>query len=411
MLSTLSSTTQNPGVPITNISWPARFKPATVHCTNGKLGLTPTELPISHDYKRNDATMSSVGKMKEKSTSIIVSQNSRVGASEENVKNESPFTLEEIADVGRGAMMNVAAIADKITSVASAGDIDEIGDSFASLLNSAREYDPKNFKGNKGFLGFFRKKVASVKNRYQTIDRQVDQLISETDNRIGLFKTRIGDLANLYEQNQKYHGELASIRHEMQERIAWMKENVPEVQESDSFSAQKRADWLASIDYAEKRADDLQRAMILSEQQAPQIRLMAMNSSGLVQKFSEIKSTTIPVLKNAFGLYILNIEQEKGAKFANEVDNLTNKTLIENSKKLGENTATIHKSLSRSTIDIGTLEETQKVLIASISSVEQIHNEMRQRLMSERPKLEQLSKDLTLRLSGPKNTQDPKRLT
>ena len=311
----------------------------------------------------------------------------------------TPFTIQEVGQAGQDSMVATANVADKITAIARSGDIDEVGKSLSGLLSAARQYDPSSFaKG--GFLGFFRKKLQDVRSHFQTVDSQVDQLVNETDQRISLFRNRIGDLEQLYNQNEAYHAELEAKIKNIVDRVEWMKQNVP-VPGTNGATAQSVADWNAIITYAGKRADDLRRAQVLSEQQGPQIKLMAMNSAGLVQKFSEVKTTTIPILKNAFALYILNEEAGKGAAFADSIDDLTNKTLQENAKKLGQNTVAINKSLSRSTVDLDTLRLNHAELLKSLDSVTQIQTEMKDRLAKESPQIEQLSQDLVKRLASP----------
>lgn len=308
------------------------------------------------------------------------------------------MTTAEIGELGKSQALAVAGIADKITHVARAGDIDEVGKALNGVLMVAKEYDPSVFKGG-GLFGLFKKKAQEIKNHFAHVDSQVDQLVHEADSRIALFQGRVGDLEHLYEDNEARYHELAKVIVEVEARIEWMRANPPAVDVTDSFSAQHLADWNAVADYATKRCDDLRRAQMLAQQQGPQIRLMAQNSGALVMKFSEIKTTTIPVLKNAFALYILNIEQEKGAKFAASIDDLTNATLLANAKKLGQTTVAVQTSLARSTIDLSTLQQTQADLLKSLGDVQRIRSEMQTRLAAERPQLEQLSQQLAQRLS------------
>ena len=310
-----------------------------------------------------------------------------------------PFTPQEAGEMGKTAGLAVAGIADKITGIARAGDIDEVGKALGGLLIAAKKYDPSSFKKGGGLLGFFKVKVQELKNQFATVDSQVDQLLRETDNRIALFKGRIGDLQALYDENERRYHEVADIIADAEQRILWMEDNLPPVDASDSFSAQQLSDWKAAIDYAKKRVDDLRRVQILCQQQGPQIKLMAQNAGALVMKFGEIKTTTIPVLKNAFALYILNMEQEKGAAFATAIDDLTNETLTRNSKKLGQTTVAVQTSLARSTIDLKTLQETQADTIKALDDVQRIRAEMQTRLQQERPQLEALSQQLAQRLS------------
>lgn len=311
-----------------------------------------------------------------------------------------PFTMEEATQLGKTTGLAVAGIADKITGVARSGDIDELGKSLGGLLMTAKQYDPSQFTKSGGFLKFLGlgSKIQEIKNHFATIDSQVDTLLSETDKRISLFSGRIGDLKALYAENEQRYHEAGDAIVDIDRRTAWMEANKPAVDAGDSFSAQHLADWNAVIDYAKKRADDLRRVQVLCQQQGPQIQLMGQNSGALVMKFGEIRAMTIPVLKNAFALYILNIEQEKGAKFAEAIDDMTNQTLMANSAKLGQTTVAVQQTLSRSTIDLATLQKTQADTIKALDDVQRIRADMQTRLAAERPQLEALSQQLAQRL-------------
>jgi uncharacterized protein YaaN involved in tellurite resistance len=311
----------------------------------------------------------------------------------------APFTVMEIGEFGKGPAMAAAGIADKITAIARAGDMDEVGKGLNSLLITAKKYDPSQFKKGGGVFGFFKVKVQELKNQFATVDSQVDQLMHETDSRIGLFKGRIGDLETLYNDNEARYHELGAKAEEAERRIAWMEDNRPAVDQADPFSAQRLNDWNATIDYAKKRVDDMRRGQALCQMQAPQIKMMQSNSAALVMKFGAIKTDTIPALKNAFALYILNLEMEKGADFAKAQDDLTNQTLAENARKLGVTTVKVQTALSRSSIDLATLQTISAESIKAIDDVQRIRAEMQTRLQSEAPQITALTQQLTQRLT------------
>jgi uncharacterized protein YaaN involved in tellurite resistance len=312
-----------------------------------------------------------------------------------------PFSMMEVGDFGQAPLAASAGIADKITSIARAGDMDEVGKGLNSLLITAKKYDPSQFKKGGGIFGFFKVKVQELKNQFATVDSQVDQLVHENDSRIALFKGRIGDLESLFTDNENRYHELGAKADEAEHRIAWMEDNRPAVDQADPFSAQRLNDWNATIDYAKKRVDDLRRGQALCQLTAPQIRMMQTNSAALVMKFGAIKTDTVPALKNAFALYILNLEMEKGADFAKAQDDLTNETLVANAKKLGVTTVKVQTTLSRSSIDLATLQTISAESIKAIDDVQRIRTEMQTRLQQEAPQIAALTQQVTQRLAQP----------
>jgi uncharacterized protein YaaN involved in tellurite resistance len=311
---------------------------------------------------------------------------------------QAPLSITEISQMGGTTLVKTAAISGKITSVAKAGDMDELGKLVGQLLIKAKEYDPSKL-GKGGILGWFRKSKQQLLNHYQTVDQQVGGLVIEVDKRVGFFRGRVADLEEMFNANEEYHEELGQTIAAMQERVEWMRSNQPVVDEADAFSAQKAADWQQVITFAEKRIDDLRRGQMLSEQTGPQIKLMAMNSIALSQTFDDIKVTTIPTLQRTFALYIINKEQQQGADMAEAVRNTTNAAIIQNADLLKSNTSKVHTQLSRSNIDMKTLEHNQQAVFDSLKEVERIRAEMKSRLQSEAPKIERLSADLHTRMA------------
>ncbi len=309
-----------------------------------------------------------------------------------------PLTMEEIGTYGQRAQGQLATVTDKITGVAKTSDMDEVGKLLTDTIMAAKGFDPQNlFKG--GLFGFFKAKGAQLQMKFDTVDQTVNRLVAQIDQRIGLFRQRVRDLEQLAIQNKAFHDSLDGEIEAVNQRADWMEANIPEVDPADPMTATARQQWITVINFARKRADDLRRAQVLAQQQQAQIGLMADNSGALAMKFADIKVTTIPSLKQTFTLYILNLEQKKGAEFATQIDDMTDETLKKNAALLGQNTVLINTALTRSNVSMEALQANHDAVIKSLEDVERIRSDMKTRLASEAPRLEQLSSDLTKRLA------------
>lgn len=312
--------------------------------------------------------------------------------------NIKPMTMEDIGNVGSAAANGSAQITTKITGIAKTSDMDELGTLLMETIKMAKGYDPASLQKS-GLFGFFKSKISDFRAKFDTVDSSVNQLVTQIDQRIALFKGRIRDLEQLAVMNQQEHDKLTGEIAFINERADWMENNVPVVDPNDGFASQRVQDWNTVIDFARKRADDLRRLQMLMQQQAAQITQMKQNSGALAQKFSDLKTTTIPALKQTFTLYVINLEQAKGAEFADVMDETTNKAIQDNAAKLGQNTTKIMNSLTRSNISVDTLKANQDAIINSLNEVERIRSEMKMRLTSEAPQIEQLSRELSARLA------------
>lgn len=309
-----------------------------------------------------------------------------------------PITLEEIGRVGGEAQTQLAAVTSKITGVAKTSDMDEMGKLLSNTIMAAKGYDPSNlFKG--GLFGFLKAKSKEIQLRFDTVDKTVQRLVGEVDTRISHFRARVTDLDQLGVANRGYHDSLTPQIDYMIQTADWMDANTPVPIPDDQMSALAVQNWITVANFARKRGDDLRRAQILAQQQAAQIDQMKVNSTALAQKFGDIKVTTIPAMQNTFTLYVINMEQKKGAEFADTVDNLTNDAIQKNAVLLGQNTQAIHSSLNRANISMESLQANYNSIIKSLETVEAERLKMRERIKTEGPQLEKLSQDLTARLA------------
>lgn len=310
------------------------------------------------------------------------------------------LTLQDVGKRGEAAQMQVAEATKQITGVAKLSDMDELGKLLGETLLTAKGYDPANSTKGKLF-GLIKRKMAEVRLNFEKVDGAVTQLVGQIDQRVNKFRGRVTDLERIQQQNMQYHNSLDGEIQYLKDGVAWMEANRPQIDPSDTFSAQKAQEWETIIAYASKRADDLRRAQIVCQQQDAQINLMKQNSLALAQKFTDLKVTTLPLLQQTFTLYIINVEQAKGAQFAGEIDDLTEQTLQQNAAKLGQNTTAIHTALTRSNVSLAAVQANHQAVIDSLNEIERIRAEMKQRLATEAPQLEQASRDLAARLAQP----------
>jgi uncharacterized protein YaaN involved in tellurite resistance len=315
------------------------------------------------------------------------------------------LTMDEASNAGGGSQMAIAEATKKITAIAKTSDMDELGKLLSETLMAAKGYDMNSMKGGGGgIFGFLKRKGEEIRSRYEKVDGTVTRLVGQIDQRVNLFATRVNDLKSIAVQNRTYHDALTDEIVHMEEGVAYMEANPPAVDPTDSFSAQKAQEWQTVIAWARKRADDLRRAQIVAQQQDAQINLMVQNSTALTQKFKDLKVTTLPLLQQTFTLYIINMEQAKGAEFATSIDNLSDETMKKNAALLGQNTVAIQTSLNRSNFSVEAITANHDAVLKALDDIERIRAETKTRLANEAPLLEQKSRELAARLAQRPNS-------
>jgi uncharacterized protein YaaN involved in tellurite resistance len=311
-----------------------------------------------------------------------------------------PFTMQTVVDYGKPALTSASAITSKINASSRAGDIDEVGKALGELMQGANQYDPKHLKG---FMGFFRRKKRDLEIHYKSVDANVQTLANDVERQVDLFKARVDDLHALREDNRQRHAALGAAAAEGELRVAWMKENPPQVDVNDPMQASQIKTWNDVIAYAEKRIDDFKRAQVMAEMNDAQIDMMINNANALVMTFGEIKITTLPNLQMGFALYIANMEAEKGAEFATMIHDKNNDLMKKNADKLGTATVKIGQAMSRSSIDMSTLVHVRDKFFETGEKMKQIQAETAQRLKTEGPQAQAISQELAARLAAPIN--------
>lgn len=312
------------------------------------------------------------------------------------------LTIAEINKIGGPQLQRSSATASKITSAATMGDIDALGKNLGSLMDVAREYDPS--KWNKGLLGkILRLGAKQLDTKFKTIDQNVDTLVKTCNSQLQLFIQRIGDIDVLYKENEDDYYEFGRLAAELEAYVEWAEANRPQVDPNDAFSAQRVADWDQMVLFARKRADDMTRQQSLCLMQAPQLKETASGSFLLAQKFEQVTTITLPLMRKLYANYVIQMEQKKGAALATAIDAETNALLVANATAQRQNAVAIHNALSTSTIKVETLKHINDELMGGLQDIRQIQDGMLTRLKTEAPQIAQLNQQLLTHQAGAPN--------
>ena len=309
-------------------------------------------------------------------------------------------TEEQIGQLGEQAASSLSSVSSTLLAHVKTSETGEFGKGLNDLVVLAKGLDPAALQ-SRGLFGRFKGIVQGAVQhmvaQYSTVERQMDALVVQLDQKAALQSKRIGDMETMYSNNEAYHGQLEDAANKGEQLLAILQKDFEAAQHvavHDSFGAQRLADHQRIIDRLAKRIDDLRRAMLLAKQAAPQIRLMQENARSLVQKFGDIKTVTLPAWKNTFSLYVLQVEQQQAVKLAEAVDDATEAALRKNADLLRQNTEGIARSRQRAVVTVETLEHVQAQLLGSVEAVKTIEAEGKARREAEKPKLLAMEKAL-----------------
>ena len=162
--------------------------------------------------------------------------------------------------------------------------------------------------------------------------------------------------------------------------------------------AQAYNDLVNSVDRFEKKLHDLELTRMVSVQMGPQIRLIQNNDTLMTEKIQSTLVNTIPLWKSQIVL-ALGIHHSKEAMQAqSEVSKMTNELLRNNAKTLHMATVETAKESERGIVDIETLENTNRELIATLDDVLKIQQEGREKRAAAEVKLVSIENELKSKL-------------
>jgi uncharacterized protein YaaN involved in tellurite resistance len=317
-------------------------------------------------------------------------------------------TDKEIEALGDDHAIELSQLSKQLLSSVKASDADQFGSKLNELVATAKGLDPSKFQ-RKGIVGTIMNLFGNTKEKflaqYQTIDNRMMALVSELDKSAQLQRKRVGDLDQMFEANERSFNGLTeaeeygkTILHDMEIQLAEMTAEAQ--QDPDSFKAQAVADFKNKLMRLEKRIDDIGRAKHLAKLAAPQIRLMQDNARSLAEKFADIKVTTIPAWQNAFSMFLVQMEQQKGAALANAVHDATDDAFRMQADLLRSNTQDIARAKARSLVTVETLQHVQQQLLGAIDDAQQVADEARKMRVEAVPRIKQMDEELIKRFTS-----------
>lgn len=304
----------------------------------------------------------------------------------------------QISALGARATGGLSKISTELMGSIKAADAGAFGEDLNNLVRLAKGLNPRG--ESTGLLARAKGLFSSARERlmaqYNSVETQMNGVVAELDKKAAQQKVRIAQMNQMYDANVQYHQELEAAHRQGSEWLAAL-QSQPVTQPKDAFEAQAIAEQQRLVARLGKRLDDLTRAMLLAKQTAPQIRLMQDNADGLVQKLEDLKAVTLPAWRNAFSLYLLNMEQQKTKDLANAVDEATDAALRQGAELLRQNAGEIAKARQRSVVSLETLEHVQQQLLGAFDDIDQANREATAARAAALPKIQALETELITR--------------
>ena len=162
--------------------------------------------------------------------------------------------------------------------------------------------------------------------------------------------------------------------------------------------AQEYNDFMNMCDRFEKKLYDLELTRNVSIQMGPQIRLLQNNDQELVEKIQTVIVNTIPLWKNQMVISLGLANSQKAMAAQRAVTDATNDMMRKNAEMLHQGSVDIAREMERGVIDIETLKQTNQSLIDTLTDIQKVQNEGREKRRQAEQDLQVMENNLKSKL-------------
>lgn len=328
------------------------------------------------------------------STSVYQDKNYAAGAVDENmltdeerdkveefVREINIEDVEQIVRYGEAAQHHISEFSTSILSKVKNYDLGEIGDSLKELTIALDATVEPQKKGVRGLFQKAKRGIDSIRANYAKAETNVNRIEKDLRSHQSVLMKDIDVYQQMYELNIQYYKELTmyiiagkkALELAKTGKLQELKTKADETGMQEDV--QKYRDFEDMCHRFEKKLSDLEITRVISIQVAPQVRMLQNNDREMLDKLQSSLANTIPLWRNQLVLS-LGIEHTRRALEAQTtLADKTNELLRKNSETLKMATVETAKQAERPIVEIETLRQCNRDLIATINDVIKIHEQ------------------------------------
>lgn len=310
----------------------------------------------------------------------------------------------DILSFGAGTQQKIADFSDSALAAVRTQDLGTVGEDVAKLVGELKSFSGDIEKTNKGLFRGTKRKIATLKSKYDDVNKSVNDIVTVLDGHQVTLLKDIAVLDKLYDTNLTYFKELSMYilagKKALEEQRSTTLVELTEKAKASGLpeDAQKASDYAQMCDRLEKKVYDLELSRMVSIQMAPQIRLIQNNDTMMSERIQSTVVNTIPLWKGQMVLALGLAHTEEALKAEKAVTDMTNELLKKNAEKLHQSTVAVARENERGIIDIETLTATNQELINTLDEVRQIRTEGHQKRVAAEAELARIENELKNKL-------------
>lgn len=300
---------------------------------------------------------------------------------EEFVREINIEDVEQIVRYGEAAQHHISEFSTSILSKVKNYDLGEIGDSLKELTIALDATVEPQKKGVRGLFQKAKRGIDSIRANYAKAETNVNRIEKDLRSHQSVLMKDIDVYQQMYELNIQYYKELTmyiiagkkALELAKTGKLQELKTKADETGMQEDV--QKYRDFEDMCHRFEKKLSDLEITRVISIQVAPQVRMLQNNDREMLDKLQSSLANTIPLWRNQLVLS-LGIEHTRRALEAQTtLADKTNELLRKNSETLKMATVETAKQAERPIVEIETLRQCNRDLIATINDVIKIHEQ------------------------------------
>lgn len=309
-----------------------------------------------------------------------------------------------VLQYGAGAQKKIAAFSDTTLERVRTKDLGDAGGMLTDLIGELEDFSPDTAKFNNASLRKLKKLVSGLRTQYSKVSTNVERIVGHLEEHQLTLMQDLKMLDTLYVHNQHYFKELSMYilagKKRLEELRATRLEElrIAAQNTSDHQAAMAYKDFADALERFDKKLHDLMLSRTVAMQMASQIRLLQGNDSLLIDKIQSTIVNTIPLWKSQMVIALGLANSMNAMRAQRSVTNMTNNLLRKNAENLKTGTVEVAREAERGIIDIETLVETNQKLIETITEVQQIQAEGREKRHNAEAELQLLERDLKNKL-------------
>lgn len=319
--------------------------------------------------------------------------------------------VNSIVKFGNDVATEISKASDQVLNTMNMSQINDSGEMLAELAAVMEQFDMKELteEPKKGLFAKLRNQIDKILEKYHTMGEHVDNIYVKLKGYEKEIEQSNVKLETMYNANINYYKDLTLYIMAGEQACVELDQYIEEYRmklqnNPDSGAVAMDLQTLEQTrDIFQQRVMDLKIAENVAMQTVPMLKTMQFSNLNLIRKINSAFIITMPIFKQSLAQAVMLKRQKVQADAMSALDEKTNELLLKNATNTVEQSKTIARMASGSSIKVETLEQTWQTIVTGIEETRQIQEQARAKRKEDSVRLQQLKDDYKNKLQETKN--------